>query len=161
MSELIIIGYEDEAAAQQAYDKVQELQRDYVVSLNGLALVRVDQDGRTKVETPTRLVGVSAASGALWGALFGVLFLMPGVGMLLGGALGALMGQLNKVGINDGFKRRVQGLMHPNSAAVVLMASKITEDKFRAALAPFGGTVLQTSLSEEDEHELAEELKAN
>ena len=40
------------------------------------------------------------------------------------------------------------------------MATKVAEDKFAAALAPFGGTVLQTSLSAEDEKELAEELAA-
>jgi uncharacterized membrane protein len=38
------------------------------------------------------------------------------------------------------------------------MASKITGDKFSEAMAPFGGTVLQTSLSEQDEKELAAEL---
>jgi uncharacterized membrane protein len=38
------------------------------------------------------------------------------------------------------------------------MASEITEDKFATALRPFGGQVLQTSLSGEDEKELAEEL---
>jgi uncharacterized membrane protein len=38
------------------------------------------------------------------------------------------------------------------------MTSKITEDKFATALRPFGGQVLQTSLSDQDEKELAEEL---
>jgi uncharacterized membrane protein len=43
-------------------------------------------------------------------------------------------------------------------SAVVIMASKITEDKFASAMQPFGGTILKTSLSESDEKELAEEL---
>jgi uncharacterized membrane protein len=38
------------------------------------------------------------------------------------------------------------------------MASKITEDKFGAALQPYGGTILQTWLSEADERELASDL---
>ena len=38
------------------------------------------------------------------------------------------------------------------------MASKITEDRFAAAMQPFGGTILKTSLSESDERELAGEL---
>jgi uncharacterized membrane protein len=38
------------------------------------------------------------------------------------------------------------------------MAAKVTEDRFAAAMQPFGGTILKTSLSESDEKELAEEL---
>jgi hypothetical protein len=41
-------------------------------------VVSVDADGRTHVDTTSRIVGVSAASGALWGAIFGILFLLPG-----------------------------------------------------------------------------------
>lgn len=49
-------------------------------------------------------------------------------------------------------------VVEPGHSAVVIMASKITEDKFAAAMQPFGGTVLKTSLSDSDEKELAEEL---
>ena len=38
------------------------------------------------------------------------------------------------------------------------MAQKITEDKFDDRMAPFGGSLLKTSLSEEDERELAHDL---
>jgi uncharacterized membrane protein len=160
MSELIIIGYDDHDAAKRAFEEVQQSQRDFVVQLTGLALVTVDADGKQHVDTPARIVSASAASGALWGALFGLLFLVPGVGMLFGGALGALTGRLTKSGIDGAFRSRVQGLLTPGRAALVIMASKITEDKFFAALGAHGGEVLQTSLSDEDEQELAVELDA-
>jgi uncharacterized membrane protein len=158
MSELIIIGYDEPDSARKAYEEVLVLQRDFVVTLNGLAVVTVDEDGKKRVETPNKIVGASAASGAIWGAIVGILFLTPGIGLLFGGAVGALMGKLSKSGVNKDFKARVEGMLQPGKAALVLMASKVTEDKFIAAMKPFGGTVLQTSLSEEDEKELAEEL---
>jgi len=158
MSELIVIGYDDQATAAQAYNQVLALNRDFVVRLSGLALVTVDLDGKEHVETPRKIVGVSAASGALWGMLLGLLFFVPGVGLLLGGAMGALFGKLSKSGFNDQFRAQVQDMLHPGSAAVVVMASKITEDKFADAMAPFGGKLLKTSLSEQDEQELAAEL---
>jgi uncharacterized membrane protein len=40
------------------------------------------------------------------------------------------------------------------------MAEKITEDKFADRMAPYGGTLLKTSLSEADERELAHDLSA-
>jgi uncharacterized membrane protein len=52
-------------------------------------------------------------------------------------------------------------MLSPGKAAVVIMATKITEDKFREAMRPYGGEVLQTSLSNEDERELAEELSGS
>ncbi len=161
MSELIIIGYDDHPTAQGAYEKVLELQRDFVVDLSGLAVVRVDADGKQHVDTPGSIVGASTASGALWGMLIGLLFLVPGFGFLVGGLMGAFSGKLAKSGINRSFRDRVQAMLEPGKAAVVIMARKITEDKFAAAMAAFGGTVLQTSLSEEDERELASELASS
>lgn len=158
VSELIVIGYDSQATATEAYNKVMSLSKDFVVTLSGLAIVTVDAEGKSHVETPQKIVGVSAASGALWGMLIGLLFFVPGVGLLLGGAMGALFGKLGKSGINDQFRSQVQDMLTPGSAAVVVMASKITEDKFADAMGPFGGKLLKTSLSEEDEKELASEL---
>ena len=159
MSELIIIGYDDHVQAEKAHDRVLELRRDHIVELAGLAVVRVDADGKKHVDTPAKaLVGAGAASGALWGMLIGLLFLVPGVGLVLGGLWGALMGRLGKAGINDAFRARVDGLLEPGKAAVVVLATKLTEDKFSAGMGEFGGTVLKTSLSDEDEKALAEEL---
>lgn len=158
MSELIILGYDDQTRATQAYEKVLELQRDFVVDLTGLAIVSVDANGKRHVDTPAKIVGASAASGALWGLLFGLLFLVPGVGLVMGGLMGAVSGRLARSGVDRAFKNRVDEMLEPGKSAVVVMARKVTEDKFGAAMAPFGGTVLKTSLSEEDEEELAAEL---
>jgi uncharacterized membrane protein len=136
---------------------VQQLQQDFVVQLRGLAIVDVDADGTTHVDTPSRIVGSSAATGAIFGLVIGLLFLVPGM-VLLGGAIGALMGTFNKSGIDAEFRNRVAHLIEPGHSAVVIMASKVTEDKFAAAMQPFGGTILKTSLSDRDEKELAEEL---
>ncbi|SDO82898.1 DUF1269 domain-containing protein [Actinacidiphila guanduensis] len=160
MSELIVIGYGDHKTADDAYNAVQRLQKDYVVNLNGLAVVTVDDEGKTHVDTPNRIVGVSAASGALWGMIFGILFLVPGLGLLAGAAMGGLFGKLGKSGIDDQFRDQVQQMLTPGSAAVVIMASKITEDKFADAMQPYGGRLLKTSLNEDNEKELAEHLGA-
>lgn len=161
MSDLIILGYEDHQTADRAHQKVLDLQRDFIVELAGLATVHIDQDGKKHVEMPQKVVGASAAAGGLWGVLVGLLFLAPGLGLLLGGAVGALSGKLSKAGIDRAFRERVEGMLTPGSAAVVIMANKITEDKFRNAMAEFGGAILQTSLSDEDEAELAAELKGD
>jgi uncharacterized membrane protein len=72
--------------------------------------------------------------------------------------MGALFGKLGKTGINDQFRSQVQDMLKPGNSAVVIMAEKITEDKFGDAMRPFGGQLLKTSLSAEDEKELAHDL---
>lgn len=157
MSELIVIGYEQREIAEGAYQQVIDLSRDFIVDLQGLAIVTVDADGKTHVDTPSRIVGTSAVSGALWGALLGLLFFVPGM-VLLGGAIGALFGKLSKAGVDDRFRAQVADMLTPGHSPIVIMAGKVTEDKFGAAMAPYGGQILKTSLSDADEKELAEEL---
>ncbi|MER7950448.1 DUF1269 domain-containing protein [Streptomyces sp. NPDC096079] len=159
MSELIVIGYDDHAVATKAFKEVQKLRDDRVVELKGLAVVRVDEDGETHVDTPAKKeeVALSATAGALWGMVFGMLILTPGIGVV-GAALGGLIGKLTQMGVDNGFRKKVSDLLEPGAAAVVIMASTITEDRFAAAMEPFGGTVLKTSLPEESERELAEQL---
>ena len=160
MSELIVIGYDNPVQARSAYDEVITLQSDFIANVRGLAIVTVDDQGKSHVETPQKIVGIGAASGALWGMLIGLLFFVPFFGAALGGAIGALVGKLGKSGINDGFRQQVQELLQPGKAAVVIMAEEITEDKFADRMAPHGGTLLKTSLSEADERELALDLSA-
>ncbi|MYV67274.1 DUF1269 domain-containing protein, partial [Streptomyces sp. SID2131] len=105
----------------------------------------------------TEQIALSATAGALWGLVFGMIVLTPGIGVV-GAALGGLIGKLNQMGVDRGFRQKVSDLLAPGSAAVVVMASKITEDRFATAMEPFGGTVLKTSLPEESERELAEQL---
>lgn len=119
----------------------------------------MDGDGKTHVDTPSRIVGTSAVSGALWEALLGLLFFVPGM-VLLGGAIGALFGKMSKAGIDDRFRAQVSDMLSPGHSAVVIMAGKVTEDKFGTAMAQYGGQILKTSLSDADEKELAEELAA-
>ncbi|MCX4825574.1 DUF1269 domain-containing protein [Streptomyces sp. NBC_01142] len=159
MSELIVIGYDDPSVASDAFKAVQELQKGHVVDLTGLAVVSVDKNGEIHVDTPGRSekVAVSATAGALWGMVFGILVLLPGIGVV-GAAVGGLIGKLSQMGVDDKFRAKVQNLLKPGSSAVVIMASKITEDKFAAEMQRYGGTLLKTSLTEQDEQELSEQL---
>jgi uncharacterized membrane protein len=157
MSDLIVIGYENPQSARQAYEQVLRLQQDFVVELRGLAIVDVDADGKTHVDTPQRFVGSSMAAGAVFGLLLGVAVLRPGHGAARRVDRRA-DGHLQQGRRRCGVPQPVAHLVEPGHSAVVIMASKITEDKFASAMQSFGGTILKTSLSDSDERELAEEL---
>jgi uncharacterized membrane protein len=71
------------------------------------------------------------------------------------------MGTLTGWGIKDEFRQRAQDVVKPGAAALVLFLLKWTEDKALAALAPLGGEVLKTSLSEEATQEINAVLEAD
>ncbi|MEW1697935.1 DUF1269 domain-containing protein [Streptomyces sp. NPDC091278] len=160
MSELVVLGYDDLAVANRAFAAVRELEDSHVVELTGLAVVSVDAQGATHVDTAARREGqvaLSATAGALWGLVLGMVVLTPGIGVI-GAAVGGLIGRLNRTGVDNAFRDKVRSLLEPGGSAVVIMASKITEDRFATAMEPFGGTLLKTSLPEETERDLAEQL---
>ncbi|MEU7635301.1 MULTISPECIES: DUF1269 domain-containing protein [unclassified Streptomyces] len=161
MSDLIIIGYENAEQARKAENRIQDLERQHVVVLTGLAVISADANGHIYVDThddiPRRAIATSATAGALWGLVLGMLFLMPVIG-LLGAAVGGLAGKLSQSGLDKRFRDRAHELLEPGKAAVVVMTTKLKEDQFAAALQPLGGTVLKTSLSQSDEHELEQQL---
>ena len=124
MSTLIVLGYPSEAEAKSAYQKILDLDKNLIVSLQSVAVVARRADGKYDVVTPGSKVGTSAVWGLFWGVLFGLLFFVP-------------------------------------SAAVFMVVDEMTTDKFIDAIRPFGGDVLQTSLSIKDEEELKHELFKN
>jgi uncharacterized membrane protein len=78
--------------------------------------------------------------------------------MAVGAGLGALLGKLEKSGIDQQFQRQVRDLLQPGTSALFLVLEKVTPDKAVEALSKYGGTVLKSSLTREAEEELQEEL---
>jgi len=68
------------------------------------------------------------------------------------------MGKITKTGIDKQFQDQVRGMLQPGTSALFLMVEKVTPDKAVEAMSKFGGTVLKTSLSKEDEKELQDAL---
>jgi uncharacterized membrane protein len=160
MADLIVIAYDSEEKAEAARTKVLELQKEYLIEL-GDAVVAVRRDnGDVKLNQLVNTTAAGAASGGMWGALVGLLFLNPLVGAALGAGVGALSGRFTDVGIDDKFMKDAAAALTPGQAALCLMIRKVTADKVIPAMAPFGGTVLRTNLSDEQEARLQAALKA-
>jgi len=72
--------------------------------------------------------------------------------------MGAMMGKVAKTSIDKQFQDQVRGLVQPGTSALFLVLEKVTPDKAVEAMSKYGGTVLKTSLSKEDERELQDAL---
>ena len=154
MADLIAIGYDDETTAAAAAAEVHRLADDLVIQPDAVAAIRRDTEGKYHVTTTHH----SVATGASFGMFWGLLFFIPVLGMAVGAGLGALMGKVEKSGINKEFIRQVRELLTPGTSALFLVVEKVTPDKAIEAMSQFGGTVLKSSLSKDAEHDLQEAL---
>jgi uncharacterized membrane protein len=83
---------------------------------------------------------------------------VPVFGLAIGAGFGALFGKIEKTGIDKEFQKQVRDMIKPGNSALFLIVEKITPDKAIEALSQFGGTVLKSSLSNDAQRELQEEL---
>jgi uncharacterized membrane protein len=160
MSTLVVIGYNDLYQAEEVRLKLCKLQRDYLIDLEDAVVATKDQAGKIKLHQAVNLTATGAVSGGFWGSLIGLIFLNPLLGLAMGAAAGAVSGVLTDVGINDKFMKDLADTMHPGSSVLFVLVRKATPDKVLEELQGSGGTVLQTSLSHEDEAKIQAALSA-
>jgi uncharacterized membrane protein len=144
MSELMVLGFENEAAAEEFGVTLAQMQKDMIVQLQDASMVVRDPDGKPHVKHGNKLVGAGALGGAFWGMLFGLLF------------FGALVGKLGKTGIDRQVLEQMGDAVPPGKAGWFLLIGQMTEDKFLAAVQGTNATLVRSNLS----HEQEEELKA-
>jgi uncharacterized membrane protein len=161
MSKLVAISYDTVNAAEQTRAKVLAMQRDYLVTLDDIVVAYKNDKGKIKLHQAINLTATGAASGSFWGLLIGMIFMMPLFGVLAGASFGALSGALSDVGISNDMMKQLAASLKPDGAILFLLVRHATEDKVLAGLAGMGGTVLQTSLTHEDESKLQAALAAH
>jgi len=156
MSNLIVLAFDNELGAGKALKKVESLQEQNLILVEDAAVAIRRQSGKVKVKQAHSLTGTGALGGAFWGMLFGLLFFVPFLGMAVGAATGALFGKAADFGINDDFIRDVSEVVQPGNSALFLLVSDVKVDRVIEQLRPFGGKILSTSLTKDEERQLKE-----
>lgn len=157
MSNLVAIAYDDLDQANQVTETLGHLMKEHSIELEDVVVVEHRSDGKIKLHQPS-MAGIGAAGGALWGGLIGLIFLMPLFGMAIGAASGAAAGALSDRGIDDNFLKELGDKLPEGGAAVFVLVREATRDKVVPEISKFGGHVIQSSLSNEQESALQEAL---
>src|SRR5437764_7000711 len=128
MSDLVAIGYDSLATAQQVAANAAQAQEAHVIELEDLVIVERRQDGKVKLHQPSA-AGAGAVGGALWGGLIGLIFFVPFLGMAVGAATGAATGAMAQYGVDDNFMKQLGEALQPGAAAVIMLVRRVTLDK--------------------------------
>jgi uncharacterized membrane protein len=158
MANLFVIAFKDEEGAERILHKVKDLQKQELITVDDAAIAVHHKNGRVKVKQSHNLAAAGAAGGAFWGVLFGVLFFVPIAGLVVGTATGAIMGRLGDYGIDDSLIKDISRKVTQGTSAIFLLVENAQKEKVIAALKPYGGELIQSSVSPKQEAELREAL---
>jgi uncharacterized membrane protein len=159
MSDLVVIGFDNEHKAFEMRAELVKLQKEYLIEMEDVVVVTKDDKGKVKLHQAHNLTAAGAVGGAFWGTLIGMIFLNPLVGAAVGAGAGALGGKLKDIGISDKFMKELGETITPGSSALFVLVRKVTPDKVLEALKSFEGKVLKTSLTKDKEEELQQILE--
>ena len=153
-STLAVIAYPEQRTAGEAAAALARMQKEFLIELEDVAWVTKSRDGKMKLHQASSETGTGAASGALWGFVFGLLFLVPIFGMAVGAATGALAGHFAHYGIDHKWINEVASAIAPGGSALFVMARNTNQERVLPEMAKFGGTVLKTNLTAEQQQAL-------
>lgn len=150
MSNVVVLGFKDEASADSFMSKIDTMEAEDILELDDIVKVTVDAGGKRHVHHGDSLVSGGAVVGGFLGGVVGMLFLAPVAGAAIGAAGGAAIGGLSgDYGIDEDFISDTSAMLEPGTAAVFMLVQKSTPDKVEAEIKGTEATVISTTLSDE------------
>jgi uncharacterized membrane protein len=158
MSNLIVVGFDHLDDARHAMQALRQIEHEGLVHFEDTALIERTADGKTHVRNEA---SSATETGAVVGGLLGALLVLiaPPLGVVIGAAAGAAIGSLLGTGVDRDFVDDVKQSLSPGRSALFLVVQDGAPDAIFAALRPFSGEVLQSTLSPEAEDELRRSLE--
>jgi uncharacterized membrane protein len=159
MAHLIAIVFDNMEEAAQVRETLRKGQKSDLITLDDSAIVVRDEEGKLHVKNE---VDRGVKIGALWGSLIGLLIgglFFPFWGLAMGVLGGAAIGRMVGDHVGQDFVKEVGETMQPGSSAIFYIFRQGDVDAAVAALRPYKGKVVHTTLSTEAEESLRGELK--
>jgi len=157
MKSLVAVAYPDRETAEQVRRLLMEAADDGLAEIDDAVIVERPFDGKVKLHQLPRL-GKAAALGAAGGAAIGLLFLAPLLGAAVGAALMAGGTAVADEGVDDLFMKDLGARLRPGAAALIALGTPTARDELIERVRPYGGQVVQTRLSADEEQRLQEAL---
>ena len=160
MSNLVVIGFDDETTAFAMRAELAKMQKEYLIDMEDVVVVTKDEKDKVKLHQAVNLTASGAVGGGFWGMLIGMVFLNPLLGAAVGAGAGALSGKLADIGVSDDFMKELGQTLTPGTSALFVLVRKATPDKVLEGLKGFKGKIIQTSLTKDKEDELRKVLES-
>jgi len=161
MSELIALGFDSEAEAEEFGDCLAEMKRTSVLQLRDAAEVLLGETGKPRIRHASELVGPGALGGVFWGVFFALVFFVPGLGSIIAAGLALIHEKIeDRAGLEKQFLAQLAETIQAGEAGWVLLADDVDEARFLETVRGTNARVVRTSLAPDAEAALKEAFGA-
>jgi len=154
MSNLVVITFDNAEEAVKVRESLHSLEKQGLLNLDDSAVIVKDAQGNIHVKNQTdRGVIIGAVGGGMLGLLIASIF-FPFAGLIGGALVGAVVGKMADLGVDQKFVQEVGAALKPDSSAIFVIVREANPAAVAATLQPYKGQVYQTTLPTETEEEL-------
>jgi uncharacterized membrane protein len=156
MSNIVVLGFANEMAADEFSAKLRDLYAENNLIIVDAVKVTVGEDGKIKIHREgISAIGGDALIGGFLGGAVGLLFLNPVAGAAVGAATGAGYGaHSGGHGIDEDFIEGTSDALKPGTAALFLQVDEANAERVKAEIEGTEATVIMTTLSADAEAQL-------
>ncbi|HTP11562.1 MAG TPA: DUF1269 domain-containing protein [Anaerolineae bacterium] len=154
MANLVVVLYDDQFRAKEVMKELKTLKENKQLEVDDAAYVSKDNAGHFHIHQEHSLTKSGAVAGGLGGVVAGLLFTIPVAGLAVGAAAGAIAGKAQDYGIDDKMIKAINDDMRLNTSAIFLLVHDVNRDAVLPIFTKYGGKVMQTTVSAEDEAKL-------
>jgi uncharacterized membrane protein len=147
--ELVMTMFDDEHAANDAYEIVRKLHKDGAIEIQDAATVVKRRDGTSLIHDAR---DVEAPDGGLFGIIAGGLIGLIGgplgsiIGAVAGGAAGAASASLIDLGFPKDDLQALWDQLSPGSSLLIVLLEPVWLDRLDAALVSYAGMSMRRTL---------------
>jgi uncharacterized membrane protein len=155
--QIVAAAFNSEDGAEQAFKSLKDAQGAGLVTINSVAVLTKDANGKLNIKEPTDWGGgKGAVIGGVTGAALGLLAGPVGWAVGLGALVGGLAAKLKDSGYSDERLRKLGASLKPSSSALVAVVEHRWVATLERQLAEAGAD----TLTEEISADIARELEA-
>jgi uncharacterized membrane protein len=154
MANLVVVLYDDQFRAKEVMKELKTLKENKHLEIDDAAYVTKDNDGRFHVHQEHSLTKGGAVAGGMGGLVAGLLFAIPIAGLAVGAAVGVAAAKKQDIGIDDKVIKAINDDMRLNTSAIFLLVRDVNREAVIPIFTKYGGKVVQTTVTAEDEAKL-------
>jgi uncharacterized membrane protein len=156
-TQVILAAFSDENGADQALQQLKAAQKEHLIAVPNVAVLRKDKEGKLHIKEPTDMgAGRGAVIGGVLGGLTGLVFGPIGLAAVGGAAIGGVIARLRDSGFKDDRLRQLGENLQPGSSAILAVIEHIWVTELQAELEKAGADVVTEELGAD----IAAQLKA-
>lgn len=162
MRSLVIALFDDPGKADSVQKKLLQAELENPVAPEEAVILEMTQNREVRINDATHPTVPATLGGGFVGILAGLMLFNPAlalIGGIAGTGVGAILGALKEVGIDDAFMKDLSLNLKPGSSALLVRIRQDDAQHVVDTLDPYSRKILHAELAHDDETKLQTALR--